>query len=111
MRICTTRRWAILIAVALAPAIAAAQQAGSLVSPQVTPITVDPPRTFPAGAAFDARPLSPAVPPTARRAQPPVNVQVVSGQEPISNSKAKSPLRLSPRSEAGRPHSQKPAAP
>jgi flagellar biogenesis protein FliO len=35
----------------------------------------------------------------------------MSGDEPISNSRAKPPMRLAPRSEAGRQHGQKPSAP
>jgi flagellar biogenesis protein FliO len=110
MRICTSPRWAVLIVLALAPALADAQQPGSLVSPQINPITVEPPRALPNGAAYDAKPLNSAFSPPARRPPPPVNVRLMSGEEPISNSKAKASLRLAPRSESSRPHSQKPVA-
>src|SRR3954471_2351131 len=100
MRFCTVPRWALLIAFALAPTCALAQPAGSLISPQMTPLSVEPPRAFPAAAAHDARPLNSAFSSAPRRPQPPVNVQLLSGEEPISNSKAKPPLRLAPRSEA-----------
>jgi flagellar biogenesis protein FliO len=111
MRICMAPRWLVLFALALAPALAAAQQAGSLISPHLTPIIIDPPRQPPAGAAYDARPSGPAFSPPARRTQPPVDVRLVSGEEPISNSKARPPLRLAPRSENSRQHGQKPSAP
>src|SRR5438067_2444034 len=111
VRMWSAPRWAVLFAVALAPAVALAQPAGSLVSPQLTPITVDPPRAFPAPAAYDARPLNSEFAPPGRRVQPPVNVRLVSGEEPISNSKGKPPLRLAPRSESDRQRGQKPSAP
>jgi flagellar protein FliO/FliZ len=111
MRIFKAPHWALLIAIALAPAFAFAQQPGSLISPQFTPLTVDPPRTLPAGAAHDARPRNPSFSSAPRPPQPPVNVRLVSGEEPISNSKARPPLKLAPRSESGRQHSQKPSTP
>ncbi len=106
----------VVLIVVLAPAIANSQQSGSLISPQVTPITVDQPRAFPGAAGHDARPLNSAVsaapfPAAPRPSPPPVNVRLVAGEEPISNSQAKPPLRLAPRSESSRPHSQKPSAP
>jgi flagellar protein FliO/FliZ len=111
MRICKTRRWAVLIALALAPAVANSQQPGSLVSPQTTPITIDQSRAFPPAATHDARPLNPSFFAAPRSSQPPVSVRLVAGDEPISSSKAKPPLRLAPRSEGSRPHSQKPSTP
>lgn len=111
MRIFKAPRWALLIAIALAPALALAQQPGSLISPQFTPLTVDQPQAFPAGAAHDARPLNPSFSSTPRPPQPAVNLRLISGEESISNSKAKSPLRLAPRTEANRQHGQKPSAP
>src|SRR5262245_2085699 len=111
MRIFKAPRWALLIAVALAPALVFAQQPGSLISPQFTPLTVDQPQTLPTGAARDARPLNPSFSSAPRPPQPPVNVRLMSGEEPISNSKAKPPLRLAPRSEFNRQHGQKPSAP
>ncbi len=111
MRICKTPRWAILIALSLAPAIANSQQAGSLVSPQLTPITIDQPQAFPTAAAHDARPLNPGFSAAPRSSQPPVNVRLVAGEQPISNSPAKPSLRLAPRSEISRPRAQKPTAP
>jgi len=110
MRIFKAPRWALLIAIALAPALALAQQSGSLILPQFTPLSVDQPQASPAGAAHDARPRNPSFSSTPRPPQPSVNVRLMSGEEPIY-SKAKPPLRLAPRSEAGRQHGQKPSAP
>src|SRR5947207_2256914 len=111
MRTCTAPRWLIFFAVALAPAVAAAQQAGSLISPHTAPLIVDEPRAFPASAIQEAQPLRSSFPQAARRVQPPVNVRLLSAEEAIANQAPKPPLRLSPRSEASRPHSQKPSAP
>lgn len=111
MRIFKAPRWALLIAIALAPALAVAQQPGSLISPQFTPLTVEQPQTFPAGAAHDARPLNPSFSAAPRPPQTPATVRLVAGEEPISNSKFRPPLKLAPRSESNRQHSQKPSAP
>src|SRR5262245_28966537 len=107
MRIFNAPRWAPLIAVALAPALALAQQPGSLISPQFTPLTVDQPQTFPAGVAHDARPLNPSFSSAPRPPQTPVNVRLVAGEDPISNSKSRPPIKLAPRSESNRQHNQK----
>jgi flagellar biogenesis protein FliO len=111
MRICKTPRLAVLIALALAPAVARTQQPGSLISPHVTPITVDQPPTFPAAAAHDARPLNPSFSVAPRPPQSPVNTRLTSGEEPISNSKARPTLKLAPRSETSHQHGKKPSAP
>ena len=111
MRICTAPRRLVFFVVALEPAVAAAQQAGSLVSPHITPMIVDEPRAFPTGAVPGAIPLN-SGPPSARRAQPPVNVRLLSAEESIASQRAKTTtLRLTPRSEGSRQHYQKPPAP
>src|SRR5580765_7490937 len=111
MRIFKAPRWALLIALSLAPALALAQQPRSLISPQFTPLTVDQPQALPAGAARDARPLNPSFSSTPHPPQSPVNVRLMSGEEPISNSKSRPSLKLAPRSESSRQHGQKPSAP
>src|SRR5438270_11878064 len=111
MRTCTAPRWAVLLAVALAPAVAPAQQAGSLVSPRTVPMMVDGPRAFPASTIHEAKPLNSSFPLAARRGQPPVNVRLLSAEEAIANRRSNPPLRLAPRTEAGRQHTPKPSAP
>jgi len=111
MRVFTAPRWIVLICVALAPALSVAQQPGSLISPQFTPLSVDEPQPFPAAGAHQARPINSTFSSGTRRVQPPVDVRLVSAEETVANQKARPRLRLSPRSEPGHQRSQKPSAP
>ena len=120
MRNCTAPAWIVCL-VALAPSLTSAQQQGSLVSPHLTPLTIEEPRVFPYAGTIEARPLEPAYPqarsnsdgrlPKARRIQPPVNFRLASTEESLAAQNTKPPLRLAPRSEASRQPIPKPAAP
>jgi flagellar biogenesis protein FliO len=114
MRACPFPAWIVCVGLSLAPLVAAAQQAapGSLVSPHLSPITVEEPRTFPPAAAVEARLLSPAFHasppaessvPSPHRIQPPVNFRLATAEEAVAQPVARPPLRLAPRSEASRP--------
>src|SRR5262245_29700874 len=123
MRAVKLTAWFVYIACACAPSTGAAQQADSLLPPQLTPIAIDEPRTFPAAGAIGARPLVPTQPQpqthssfasqprAAQRPQSPANIRQISAEEAAKLQSARPPLRLAPRSDAGRPGVARPAAP
>ena len=92
----------ICLGCALAPSVAAAQYPNSPLPQNLTPISVEEPRAFP-------QTHSPAEPP--HRIQPPVNVRLVSAEEPKQLPPSKPPLKLAPRSASTRQSSARPAAP
>lgn len=111
MRIRPTSASIVALVAIFAPSLVTAQQAGSLLSPQTTPVVLDEPRPFPASGGFEAKPLNAAAPPGPQRGHRPVDVRLLSAEQPITKQSSQPPRRLNPRSEPTRPHSQKPAAP
>src|SRR5687768_11271565 len=105
--------WIVYIVCAVAPSMAAAQQADSLLPPNLTPISIDEPRRFPPAGTIEARPVATASPQprTSQRSQPPLNVRLVAAEEPVKPQSSRQPLRLAPRSEAARQGVARPAAP
>jgi flagellar biogenesis protein FliO len=121
MRAVKLTDWIVYIVCACAPSICAAQHADSLLPPQLTPIAIDEPRAFPTAGPIGARPLMPAQPqppahfdsqPRAgQRPQTPASLRLTSAEQAGKTQSAKPPLRLAPRSDAGRPGVARPAAP
>ena len=105
--------WIAYIVCAIAPSMSVAQQADSLLPLNLTPIAIEEPRRFPPAGAIEARPVAPASPQPrlSQRGQPPLNVRLVAAEEPVKQQPVRQPLRLAPRSEAGRQGVDRPAAP
>jgi flagellar biogenesis protein FliO len=118
--------WIACVGGMLAPSLAAAQQVAVsappdlLVSPRLTPLVADEPRSFSPPTSIEARQIPSAFPsprslvnPEAatRRPQPPVNFRLASAQENIDPEGAKPPLRLAPRSQAARQAVSRPVPP
>jgi flagellar protein FliO/FliZ len=108
----------LLIAVALAASSLIAQQPDSLLPPNWSPIAIDQPRGFAPANAIQARPIPantaaqpqpPGNRPPATR-QPPVDVRLISAEEPLTSTSPKSPLRLAPRSPNNRAALERPTA-
>lgn len=103
-------------AIVVAPSLA--QYPNPNPSQQITPFTIDEPRSFPARAMLEARPLNqsayaaqpPANPQPAVR-QPPLNVRLISSEQAIPAADNKPPLRLAPRSDSSRHGVDRPTPP
>src|SRR5690348_15512308 len=103
-----------LLTAALASSRLLAQQPQSFLPPHSSPIIIDQPRAFPPPNAIQARPI-PANPPAPTShipsRQPPVDVRLISAEEPSRATNTKPPLRLAPRSQSRTGSVDRPVAP
>lgn len=109
--------WAFLVSPSAAQQYSPSPAPDSLVSPRPPAVSIEEPRPFILPTTVDPRPVLPTYPsqsyqaPTPRRPQPPVNFRQVSAEETISQSPARQPLKLVPRSATTRQPVTKPAVP